>query len=177
MNTYIVLLKGINVGGHKKLPMADLRELMTKIGFQDVKTYIQSGNIILKTLEDKTAVEGQIYHSILDQFGYEVSVIVKTRDELKRVFDDCPFPDEQKKATYFTLLHDKPSEALITEASKKQYESDTYRIINDGLYLYSENGMGKSKFNMNFFERKLETIGTTRNYNTMVKLLSLSTEM
>ena len=177
MNQYIVLLKGINVGGHKKIPMAELRQLMTNNGFQEVLTYIQSGNIILKTNENEIyKIEDRISKSILDYFGFEVSVLVKTRKELQRIFDESPFSQDKKKASYFMMLHDTPDETAVKEASEKIYEGEEYQIINDCIYYFYEKGLGQSKFNVNFFERRFKTFTTARNYNTMVKLLSLSSQ-
>ena len=177
MNQYIVLLKGINVGGHKKIPMAELRQLMTNNGFQEVHTYIQSGNIILKTNENEIyKIEDRISKSILDYFGFEVSVLVKTRKELQRIFDESPFSQDKKKASYFMMLHNTPDETAVKEASEKIYEGEEYQIINDCIYYFYEKGLGQSKFNVNFFERRFKTFTTARNYNTMVKLLSLSSQ-
>jgi uncharacterized protein (DUF1697 family) len=178
MNTYIALLKGINVGGHKKVPMAELRELLRDSGFTNVRTYIQSGNVIFQTAKSHiTVMESNIQKSILDHFGFDVSVLVRTRENLKRIYDDCPFSEEKKKKSYFTMLHNTPSKELVKIASEKVYEDEEYFIINDCIYFYCEKGYGRAKFNMNLFERKLNTTGTARNYNTMVKLLSLSAEL
>jgi uncharacterized protein (DUF1697 family) len=175
MNTYIALLKGINVGGHKKVPMAELRELLLKLGFNDVRTYIQSGNVILQSSEkDAKKIEQKIKNALLNHFGFEVSVLVITRPILKRIFDNSPFIDEDKKSSYFVLLHDTPEDDLVKIASEKIYEDETYHIIENCIYYYSAKGFGKAKFNANFFERKLKTFATARNYNTMLKLLSLS---
>ncbi len=177
MNTYIALLKGINVGGHKKLPMADLRELLTKSGLEHVKTYIQSGNVVFKSSEsDIQDLETKIKESILARFGFEVSVLVRTNVDLMRIFNDSPFPEEKKEKSYFTMLHTIPDPVLVKMASEKVYEDEEYYIINDCIYFYCAKGYGKAKFNMNFFERKLKTTATARNYNTMLKLLSLSAE-
>ena len=177
MKTYIVLLKGINVGGHKKVPMAELREQLSKSGLEDVQTYIQSGNVIFKSEEkDVNKLESKIHEAIQNYFGFEVSVLAMTRFDLKRIFDDCPFSEEKKKASYFMMLHDAPDGALIQVASEKNYEGEEYVIINDCIYYFCAKGYGQAKFNLNFFERKLETFATARNYNTMVKLLSLSLE-
>ena len=175
MNSYIVLLKGINVGGHKKLPMADLRALLEKEGFKHVKSYIQSGNVVLQSKEsNKLNLEEQISKAIQSHFGFEVSVLVKTRQELLHIFFNSPFTEEKKKTSYFMMLHDLPNPELVNEASKKVYEGEEYQIIEDCIYYYNEKGLGKAKFNVNFFERKLNTFATARNYNTMLKLLSLS---
>ena len=98
MNTYIVLLKGINVGGHKKVPMAELRELLSKLGFENVHTYIQSGNVILQSLEKNTLkIEETIKNAMLDYFGFVVSVLVISRPNLKRVFDNSQ-KEKRKRA-------------------------------------------------------------------------------
>ena len=175
MHKYITLLKGINVGGHKKVPMADLRELLSTSGFENVKTYIQSGNVILESSEGNSLkIETKIQDAIQSHFGFEVSVLVRTRADLKRIFDASPFSEEKKVKSYFTMLHRTPSQDLVNIASEKVYEGEEYYIINDCIYFYCEAGYGRAKFNMNFFERKLETTGTARNYNTMIKLLALS---
>jgi uncharacterized protein (DUF1697 family) len=177
MKTYIALLKGINVGGHKKVPMADLRELLTKSGFENVQTYIQSGNVILQSSKsDISVIENNIQESIMDHFGFEISVLVKTRSDLKRIFNDSPFSEEKKKASYFILLRNTPEDDLVKVASEKVYEGEEYKILKDCIYFFCEKGFGQAKFNANFFERKLKTFVTARNYNTMVKLLSLSEE-
>lgn len=175
MKTYIALLKGINVGGHKKVPMVELRELLLKSGFKNVQTYIQSGNVILDSSEKNILnIEGIIKKAMVDHFQFEVSILVKTRHDLKRIFDDSPFEEDKKKASYFMMLHDEPKEELVNKASEKIYEGEEYWIIKDCIYYYNEKGFGQAKFNVNFFERKLNTFATARNYNTMVKLLSLS---
>jgi len=177
MNTYIALLKGINVGGHRKVPMAELRELLTNSGFINVRTYIQSGNVILESLEKgNTNIEDKIQKAIFSQFGFEVRVLVRTRDHLKRIFDDCPFSEETKKSSYFMMLHDTPNEDLVKIASEKAYEGETYQTLKDCIYYFCAKGFGQSKFNVHFFERKLQTFATARNYNTMMKLLVMSLE-
>lgn len=177
MGIYIAFLKGINVGGHKKVPMAELRKQLSKSGFENVQTYIQSGNVIFKSSEENIQkIEETIKNAILNFFEFEVSVLVMTWHDLKRIFNDCPFSEDKKKASYFMMLHDAPDEALIQVASEKVYEGEEYVIINDCIYYFCAKGYGQAKFNVNFFERKLETFATARNYNTMVKLLSLSLE-
>ena len=177
MNTYIVLLKGINVGGHKKVPMAELRALLSKLGFQNVQTYIQSGNVILQSAEMNIQnIEEEIKNAILDHFGFEVSVLAKTRQELKHIFDNSPFIEEKKVKSYFTMLHQTPSVELVKIASEKKYDGEEYFIIENCIYYFCAKGYGQAKFNMSLFERKLETFATSRNYNTMVKLLSLSAD-
>ena len=157
--------------------MAALKTLFAKHDFRNVQTYIQSGNVILQSnFSEVIDIENTIKKAILEHFGFEVSVLVKTYQDLKRIFEDCLFPEEKKRSSYFILLYDIVSKQQIEEVSKKVYEFDEYIIQNNCIYLYCEKGMGKSKFNMKYFENKLNTFATTRNYNTMVKLLSLSFE-
>ena len=175
MNTYIALLRGINVGGHKKVPMAELRELLSKSGLENVKTYIQSGNVVFQSLiDDVKVLENDIQKSIIDRFGFDVSVLVRTREQLYAIFDNCPFPKEKKVNSYFAMLTEVPNKNLVEEAYEKTYENEEYVILNDCLYFFCAKGYGNAKFSMNYFEKKLEVAATSRNYKTMVKLLSLS---
>ncbi|WP_339755919.1 DUF1697 domain-containing protein [uncultured Winogradskyella sp.] len=175
MKTYIALLRGINVGGHKKIPMAELRELLTKSGLENVKTYIQSGNVIFKSnISYKQLLEDLIHNAIKDKFGFTVPVLVRTRDDLEAIFDDCPFSEEKKVNSYFTMLSEIPNKDLVDEASEKTYPNEEYVILKDCIYFFCSIGYGNAKFNLSFFERKLKINATSRNYKTMVKLLSLS---
>lgn len=175
MKTYIALLRGINVGGHKKTPMAELRGHLDKEGFKNVQTYIQSGNIVFQsTLDSKTNIEEIIKKLIFDNFGFEVPTLVKTRDELQAIFDQCPFPKEKKENSYFTLLFKEPDKNMIAEASTISYPNEEIIITPNCLYFYCAMGYGQAKFNSKLFEKKLNTTFTARNYRTMVKLLELS---
>lgn len=176
MKTYIALLRGINVSGQKKIPMANLRELLAKNGLESVQTYIQSGNIIFKSSEDdKEHLQLKIRNAIKKEFGFEVPVIVKTPTEIQKIFDDCPFNEEEKMNSYFMMLYSIPDTYLVNETSKLEYPNEEFLITDDCIYFYCSVGYGKAKCGNNFFERKLKTTATARNYKTMVKLLSLST--
>ncbi|MDO5978175.1 DUF1697 domain-containing protein [Flavivirga spongiicola] len=175
MKTYIALLRGINVSGQKKVPMAELRELLSNSGLKEVQTYIQSGNVIFKsTEEDLQKLAFKIHNAIKTHFGFEVPILVKTHQDLKEVFDNCPFPEEKKINSYFTLLYSVPDIDLINEAAKITYPNEEFAITNDCIYFYCSTGYRKAKYSNNFFERKLKTTATARNYKTMIKLLELS---
>ena len=177
MRKVIALLRGINVGGHKKLPMAELRELLIGEGFTDVVTYIQSGNVVFKTNCSNLSLESKKMHeAIKNHFGFKVPVIVKTREDLKRMIHNFPFSSEKIERSYFTIMEGIPDPETVNELSKLQYENEEFEFKNDCLYYYGAAGMGKAKFNHNLFERKLNMPLTTRNYRTMMKLLSLSEE-
>lgn len=176
MPKYIALLKGINVGGHKKVSMAELREILTKEGFQNVQTYIQSGNVVLQSSEKTAEVEDKIQKSIMAHFGFDVSVIVKLREELQTIFDASPFSKDKKENSYFIMLNKIPGRELLKEVESISFENEEVIIKKDALYFHSSAGYGNAKFNMTVYERKLKVFGTARNYNTMVKLLSLSAD-
>ncbi|MFK7783014.1 DUF1697 domain-containing protein [Psychroserpens sp.] len=177
MNTFIILLRGINVGGHKKIPMAELRQLLTNSGFSNVKTYIQSGNIILQSsVLDKSKIERIIQKQISDHFGFDVPVIAKTSVELIRIFDAYPFSKVKKEQSYFVILRDIPQPELVKKASEKTFDNEEFVIIEDCLYFHSSKGYGRSKFNMNAFEKILKVKATSRNYKTMLKLIAMSSE-
>ena len=178
MRTYIALLRGINVSGQKKVPMAALRELLSNLGFGNVQTYIQSGNVIFQSSQEKISeLEYLIQEALKSHFGFEVSVLVRTASNLKSIVDHCPFTDEKKVNSYFTLLHSVADSHLIGETKKINYSNEEFIITKNCVYFYSSTGYGNAKCNNNFFERKLKVTATTRNYKTMVKLLSLSQEL
>ncbi|GAA4293799.1 DUF1697 domain-containing protein [Aestuariibaculum suncheonense] len=177
MITYIALLRGINFSGQNKIPMAELRASLTEAGFKGVQTYIQSGNVVFKTsLKEEKIIAERISKAIFKQFGFEVSVLVKTPEAFKTIFGASPFSEEALKKSYFMLLFDKPKRDLVEGLLQLNTSEEQFKITDDCIYFYSVNGYGKTKFNNNFFERKLKVIATARNYNTMLKLLSLSAE-
>jgi len=174
MKTYIALLRSINVGGKNKVPMAELRAVLTRSGFNNVRTYIQSGNVILETSKPLNEVKELIKTVIKTHFGFEITVLVKTNNELQLIYDRCPFVQNEKEKSYFMMLDTIPNQELIDEVKKLSYEDEAFHIIENCIYFYSKNGYGRTKFNSNFFESKLKVSASARNYNTMMKLLSLS---
>ena len=175
MKTYVALIRGINVGGHKKVPMAILRDVLNKADFQDVKTYIQSGNIVFKSTEKNSkTIERIIQKSIESYFSFLVPVIVKTKEELQFIFDSCHLSDEKRRESYFVLFDDIPDSELVKEVESITFENEEFSIVRDCLYFYSSTGYGRTKFNMNSIEKKLKVNATSRNFKTIVKLLELA---
>ncbi|GAB5398873.1 MAG: DUF1697 domain-containing protein [Aureisphaera sp.] len=172
MRTVIVFLRGINVGGHKKIKMADLRDMLTSLGFETVQTYIQSGNVVLQTSEANP--ETIIENGILDTFGWEVPVFVKTPLEIEAVLAQCPFSEEKKEKSYFSLLHAVPTSENIELASQISYPNEEFHITDQCIYFYCATGFGKAKLSNNWFEKKLGVSATARNYRTLTKMLELA---
>lgn len=176
MTKYIILLRGINVGGHRKVPMAELRELFTMSGFKNVQTYIQSGNMILESSYNSKKIKTTAEELILQHFGFEATTLVKTESELKTIFDSCPFQNDVKEKSYFMMLGSMPDREGLEEVSELSYKGEEINITNNCIYFFSANGYGRTKFNSNFFERKLKVNATARNYKTMLKLLAMVKE-
>ncbi|OBQ51642.1 hypothetical protein VQ01_15150 [Tamlana sp. s12] len=175
MKTYIALLRGINVSGQKKIPMAELRELLSGSGLENVQTYIQSGNVLFQSSEENLQkLELKIHQAIKSHFGFDVPVLVKTHEDLQCIFDGCPFSEEKKKNSYFTFLYESPQQEVIEVVSELSFPNEEFVITPECIYFYSAIGYGKAKCSNNFFERKLKITATARNYKTMVKLLALS---
>jgi len=155
--------------------MAQLRQYLTDHGFKDVKTYIQSGNVIFKSETiTQQQLEVALQRIILDDFNLEVPVLVATHEELQIILDNCPFKSPVKEQSYFVILNKIPNAQLVAEASQKTYPNDTYHILKNCIYFYPEKGYGRSKFNMNYFEKTLRVSATARNYKTLTKLLEMS---
>ena len=173
MKTYIVLLRGINVSGKNILPMQELRDLLLNLGYKDVKTYIQSGNIILKTEESPIQVNKKTHEAIASQFGYNVPILVRTIPEWEKAIAKNPYPKEDTKLLFFTFLSTIPE---ITTFEVNGAKDDEFVIIDDVLYIYCLGGFGKTKLTLNLFERKLKVTGTSRNWRTTLKLLELAKE-
>ncbi len=172
MKTYIAFLRGINVGGHKKLPMVELRALFETLRFTDVQTYIQSGNVVFSSEEKIT---GQIIsEAIKMKYGWEVPVLVTTSEEIQNILEVCPFPKEQKEKGYFGLLFKSPTTKAIETTNSFEFQNEEFYISYQCVYLFFPAGYGKSKMSGNFFEKKLDVTITTRNYRTLMKLISLA---
>ncbi len=178
MQTYIALLRGINVGGHRKIKMADLIAMFNKIGFKDVDTYIQSGNVVFRSPETKASlIEDKIKKGIAKTFGFDVPVLVKTYDELKFIFDENPFTelsDVENKRIYFALLKEPPQAELKVAFQNEKFIGELFEVNDYCVYLNYSIGAGKAKLSNNLIERKLKVSATSRNYRTMVKLLEMS---
>lgn len=161
----------------KKIPMAELRALLTNVGLENVQTYIQSGNVLFQSSEtDTSKLALKIQDTITSNFEFEVLVLVLKPEALQQIVDECPFPQQQKENSYFMMLYAAPENHLVEEISRLSYPNEAFLITDYCVYFHCSIGYGKAKFSNNFFERKLKVTATARNYKTMIKLLSLSAE-
>ncbi|HYF01837.1 MAG TPA: DUF1697 domain-containing protein, partial [Patescibacteria group bacterium] len=160
MQTYIAILRGINVSGQKPLKMDELRSALEQAGFKNVQTFIQSGNIIFKGEPAETeAVAQQIREEILKTFGFEVPVIVLTKEELENVFENNHYiiaRSEDPSKLHVTFLSAFPDQADIDKVNSKRYDYDDFIICDKVVYLFCPNGYGRTKLSNSFFESKLK---------------------
>lgn len=174
MDLKIALIRGINVTGHRKLPMAELRELCSEIGLADSVTYIQSGNVLFRSSAAEGSIERKIASAIADRYGYTVSVLVRDPDYLHRVVAANPFGEKDEKFLHVTLLSGIPDEEAINELSAADYGQDGFVAGERAVYVHCPSGYGTTKLTNNFFEAKLGVSATTRNWRTMNKLIGLA---
>lgn len=178
MKVIVSLLRGINVSGQKKVPMKELKTLYEELGFTDVSTYIQSGNVIFGTTEkalDK--LPKKVEQKIKAHFGFDVSVIHRTPEQLKAVLQNNPFLNEkdlQENKLYVAFMAGTPEAAHVEKAQTYQTEADRFAVMGQETYLYLPDGYGNSKLHNNFFESKLHVVATTRNWRTVNILYNMA---
>ncbi|WP_328536043.1 DUF1697 domain-containing protein [Streptomyces sp. NBC_00344] len=177
--TYAVLLRGINVGGRRKVPMAELRELLTGLGHGDVRTYLNSGNAVFSSTEtDEEGLASGIEEAIESHFGFGVPCLVRGGPYLRAVADACPFPTAELEAkqlhvTYYSGRVDPERFAAIDPEARLPEE---FRLGDRALYLYAPDGLGRSRLAEELARPALNKgiIGTSRNWNTVVKLVEMT---
>lgn len=176
MKRYIALLRGINVSGQKKIKMADLKQTLENSGLQNVKTYIQSGNIVFDSeITETDMLQEKIHNAILNDFAFEVPVLVKISSQLEMILTANPFADEvEENRLYFVLLKNPPVQSLVDEFNEVNFVNEDFSITNACVYLCCKNGYGNAKLNNNLVERKLKVQATTRNLKTMQKLIEMT---
>ncbi|MEM9555111.1 MAG: DUF1697 domain-containing protein [Acidobacteriota bacterium] len=177
----IALLRGINVGGKNKLPMAELREIFAGVGCRDVVTYIQSGNVVYSVYDELAPrVAEAVSVAITARFGYEIPVVTRDAEELAVVVDGSPYvrddlTDEQrKKALHVAFLADEPPTDRIAALDPRRSPGDEFTVRGRTIYLFCPNGLARTKLTNAYFDSVLGTISTMRNWRTTLKLLELS---
>ncbi|HWY34576.1 MAG TPA: DUF1697 domain-containing protein [Nitrosopumilaceae archaeon] len=178
MQTYISILRGINVSGHKIIKMEELRKMYVGLGFKNVQTYIQSGNVIFQYKKTKLQdLEKNVTKQIVKDFSFEVPVLVKELSELIEILSNNPFINKRKEDVsklHVTFLSEEPEPANIENIKKGQYASDEFILSGKSVYLFCPNGYGNTKLNNTFFESKLKVTSTTRNWKTINGLVNLA---
>jgi uncharacterized protein (DUF1697 family) len=173
METYIALLRGINVSGQKMIKMTDLTTLLSEINLYNIRTYIQSGNLVFEYPEtDQKELAGLIEQQILHHYKFDVPVVIRHQSDLMQIQECNPFlkRNENIEKLHVTFLDDEPPADLIEKAKETAGSSDEFEVIGREVFVFCPDGYGNTKLNNTFFEKKFKTKATTRNWKTVVKL-------
>lgn len=174
--TYVALLRGINVGGANKLPMKELAALFAAAGAKDERTYIQSGNVVFKATGHVVAhLANTISEAIEEGFGLKVPVLLRSRAELEAVLDANPFlaRASNPKALHVMFLRDSPPEGRVAALDPQRSPPDEFAVLDREVYLHCPEGIGRSKLTTAWIDRALGTVATVRNWNTVNALVEM----
>ncbi len=177
MATFISLLRGINVGGLRKIRMADLRAAYEALGMTSVATYLQSGNVLFHSKMRGAAKVARLIEEQLDaRFGFDVTVLIRTPVEFERIIEANLFADQAKKdptKVHVAFLAARPSASALRTLADIDTGGDEFIVERDSIYVYCPKGAARTKLTGALFERKLEVAATARNWRTVEALCEM----
>jgi uncharacterized protein (DUF1697 family) len=175
--TYIAFLRGVNVSGQKLIKMAELKALFEKWGYKNVRTYIQSGNVVFELPKTKNETLAKKIESQLEKaLGYEVTVVVRTADEVKAIIAAYPFSKIKNHDTYrlnVAFLSAEPEKANIKELESLSSADEMFKVAGNNVYLIYKVNFPDTLTGKNILEKKLKVRATIRNWNTVNKILNI----
>lgn len=167
MSSFVALLRGINVGGKRMLPMKDLTALFTKAGATNVRTYIQSGNVVFDAKSDGPIIE-RVRGAIEKQFGFDVPMAVRSAEALQAVVSSSPFHDVEH--VHVVFLGATPTPAQVKALDPKRSSPDRFVVRGSDVFLHLPNGVARTKLSNAWFDSQLKTVSTVRNWKTVLEL-------
>jgi uncharacterized protein (DUF1697 family) len=175
-NTFVALLRGINVGGKNKIARTELRSSLTSLGLEDVATYIQSGNVVFRSPRGANDLSTTIEHEIAGVFGIQPAVLLRTRTELEKIADNNPYVTGKADLSklHVVFLDRAPARSAAAKLDPERSPPDEFTLRGREIYLHLPNGSGRSKLTIDYFERRLGVRATARNWNTLHKLIELT---
>ena len=180
MTTHLALLRGINVSGHNMIKMDALKTMLENIGFQNVRTYIQSGNVFVDTEEESASKVGfMIKQEIFKVFGHDVPAVVISKEDLELCFKNNPFlkeKDVDAKRLYVAFVSISLKKENINDLKVSQFKPDEASIDGNRIFIKYAVGAGKTRFDQKYIEKKLNVTATIRNWNTVTNLLNMYAE-
>lgn len=173
---HVLLLRGINLGARRRVPMARLREVLTSAGYEDVRTHLQSGNVVLTSPSDATTLERDGAQILRAAFGFEIAVMVRTRDELAAAVAADPFGDEADDPARYqvSFLAGYPDPAGVEDLLSAEIAPERVAVRGREVYAWHPGGVGRSELAKLITERRLGVAVTARNWRTVTKLLELA---
>lgn len=176
---YVALMRGVNVGGKNMVPMKDLVGIFAAAGCGDVVTYIQSGNVVFRA-DDKVVkrLESVIAKKVEERFGFKVPVVLRTASEMEAVVRGNPFLKVRvaEETLHVSFLADHPGKNLVAELDEMRSPPDEFAVIGREIYLKLVNGAARTKLTNAYFDSKLKTVSTMRNWRTVLKLAEMMVE-
>ncbi|MGQ0588355.1 MAG: DUF1697 domain-containing protein [Sphingosinicella sp.] len=172
MGRMVALLRAVNVGG-RKLPMAELRELCGELGWREVATYIQSGNVVFSADGKPDALEAALEDAIREGYGYDAPVVVRAAAQWRRCAPANPFPDAARETpNYLLMLVSKrpPADGAVATIQAKAAAGEQVKRAGDAIWIYFPNGSGTSKLTPALIDKAIGSPATSRNYRTVAKL-------
>ncbi len=177
VETYVALLRGINVAGQRIVPMQQLAEVFIGARCGNVRTYIQSGNVVFTAAPKvaKEALPALLAKKIEERFGFSVPVVLRTREELAEVARLNPFMKAglPHPTLHVYFLADLPAAVAVKSLDPQRSAPDVFHVSGREIYLHLPNGMGRTKLTNAYFDSRLKTVCTARNWNTVLKLLEM----
>ena len=176
MTTYVALLRAVNLGRRNKVAMADLRALFERLGAHDVTTYLQSGNVVFGSSGAAAAeLTRAIEDEIRRELGLDIAVLLRTSAEMATIRSSNPFAaSAERPQLHVTFLAARPAAARVRELAGEGMAPDELHVARREIYLYCQNGYGRTKLTNAYFERRLGVVATTRNWTTVTKLAELA---
>ena len=181
MAAYIAMLRGVNVSGHNTIKMDVLRGLCQGLGFRNVETYVQSGNIVFQTAtENPAALSKRIGETILESFGFDTAVIIRRSEEMRNVIAKNPFLKEKSidsSKLHVTFLSETAQKGSMKELETLATGLDRFYPASYEIYLYCPSGYGRTKLSNNAIEKALSVKATTRNWKTTNTLFEMVSKL
>jgi uncharacterized protein (DUF1697 family) len=176
MTVHVALLRAINLGPRNKLPMKDLAAFFSAAGAKDVRTFINSGNVLFSAPVAKVAgIDEKVRAAIAEKFGFDAPIVFRSGDEMAKVVRNNPFDDDV--SVHVTFFADKPEKKKLARLEPKRDPSEAIVLRGRELYLKLPKGVGQTKMIASFVDKALETLGTTRNFRTVTTLAGLAETM
>jgi uncharacterized protein (DUF1697 family) len=173
VSTRVLLVRAVNVGG-AKLPMAEFRELLTDLGAENVRTYIQSGNAVVELSADADAFDRAVEQALTDRYGYVREVISRSPEDLQTALRQHPFEVIEPKFSYIVPLTAIPTSEAVDRAREVETGDDEWALIGADIHARYANGAGRAELDLNKVLRRLGVQGTARNLNTVQKLIEMA---
>ena len=177
MTTMVSLLRGVNVAGRNLVKMSELAELCRSLGFVEVRTHLQSGNVVFSySGKDTSEVGARMEQALKQRMDLDVAVFVRTGEELQCIISKNPFRAKNRSRLHVTFLRTRPANIPMDKLNALRDRYEEFAIKDREVYLFLPNGIGRSKLSNNFLERMLGIKATTRNWNTVTALSDLATQ-